>query len=126
MYTGLLLLYTLFSVSSFLGILWGADPYESSFLIRTLFFVTLLFSLIGIFALAGIWFSRKKQAVLAEHEKLAAFGMAFRRGVLLSGLAVAIIVLEAGSILNIGNAAAIFLLVVSVEMLFVYKTEKLH
>jgi hypothetical protein len=121
MNTVLLLLYTLFSVSSFFGILWGADPYESSFLIRMLFFVTLFFSLIGIFSLAGIWFSRKKRGILEEHEKLSVFGIAFRRGILLAGLAVAMIALEAGSILNIGNALAIFLLVVSVEMLFAYR-----
>jgi len=121
MNTALLLLYTLFSVSSFLGILWGADPYESSFLIRMLFFVTLFFSLVGIFSLAGIWFSRKKRDILGEHEKLSALGIAFRRGILLAGLAVAMIALEAGSILNIGNALATFLLVVSVEMLFAYQ-----
>lgn len=121
MYAALLLTYTLFSISSFLGILLGADPYESGFLIRTLFFVTLFFSLVGIFALGGVWFSKRKLRILPEHEKLLVFGGAFRRGVLLASLAVSIIALETFSILNIGNAAAMFLLVVSVEVLAVYR-----
>jgi len=110
----LLLVFTIFSLLSFGGILWGANPYESGALIKTLFFVTLFFSATGIFSLSSILISRVLKKSLA-------FDTAFRRSLLLAMLAVAIVALEAGSILNIGNAFALFMLVVALEMLAVYR-----
>jgi len=114
MNTILLLVFTLFSLLSFSGILWGADPYTSNALIKSLFFLTMFFSTMGVFALSGIWLSRVIKKPLA-------FDVAFRRGLLLAMLAVAIVALEGGSILNIGNAFAVFMLVVALEMVAVYR-----
>ncbi|MBI1888658.1 MAG: hypothetical protein HYS15_01870, partial [Candidatus Spechtbacteria bacterium] len=58
---------------------------------------------------------------LALWRKTVAFGTAFRRGMLLSTLGVGLAVFQTFSILNIGNAFAAFLLIVSLEMLAVYK-----
>lgn len=91
-----------------------ADPYASGPLIKSLFFVTLFFSAMGIFALGGIWGSR----LIARP---VTFGIAFRRGLLLAMLAVSIVALQAGAILNIGNAFAVFLLAVTLEMLALCK-----
>jgi len=108
MNTALLLVFTLFSLFSFAAILFGANPYTSNFLIRILFFTTLFFSLMGIFSLAGAWISKS-------------FETSFRRGFLLAALFLAFVLLENFSVLNIGNAFAVFLLVVAVEMIVVYK-----
>ena len=114
MHTALLLVFTIFSLASFGGILWGADPYSSNFFIRTLFFVTLFFALAGLFALLYRWISSLAQRPLS-HE------VAFRRGFLLATLSVSFVVLQALSLLNLGNAFAVFLVVVSVEMFTTYK-----
>lgn len=114
MNTVLLLMFTLFTLASFGGILWTADPYTSGPLVRSLFFVTLFFVAMGVFALGGMLGSRLIGKPLV-------FGVAFRRGLLLAMLTVAIVALEAGSILNITNAFAVFLLVVTMEMMAVYK-----
>ncbi|MBI1888405.1 MAG: hypothetical protein HYS15_00495 [Candidatus Spechtbacteria bacterium] len=51
MHATLLLLFTFFSGASFLGILFGANPYSSGVSIRILFFMTLFFSLAGILSM---------------------------------------------------------------------------
>lgn len=115
--TILLFVFTLFSLISFGGILWGADPYTSGALIKTLFFVTLFFAATGVFSLGGVWFSRLvKKALTLE--------AALRKGILLAMLFVAIVALEAGSILNIGNAFAVFMLVITLEMLAISRNIK--
>lgn len=114
MHTALLLIFTTFSLASFLGILWGADPYSSNFFIRLLFFVTLFFALGGMFALLYRWISFLLHGPLS-HE------VAFRRGFLLSVLSVFFLALQALSLLNLGNAFAVFLVVVSVEMFTTYR-----
>lgn len=114
MNTVLLFVFTLFSLASFGGILWVADPYTSGPIVKTLFFITLFFLALGVFALGGIWGSRLLGKPLP-------FGSAFRKGLLLAMLAVAIVALEAGSILNVGNAFAVFLLVVTLEMMALYR-----
>ena len=114
MHTALLLVFTIFSLASFLGILWGADPYSSNFFIRILFFGTLFFALGGIFALLHRWISSLVRRPLS-HE------VAFRRGFLLATLSVALVVLQALSLLNLGNAFAVFLVIISVEMFTTYR-----
>jgi len=114
MNTVLLLIFTIFSLVSFIVILWGADPYSANSLVRTLFFVTLFFSFVGAFSLLGLWVSRLFSKPLS-------FDTAFRRGFLLASLAISLVLLETFSVLNIGNAFAAFLIVVSMEMLAVYK-----
>lgn len=121
MNTLLLFIFTIFSLFSFSGILLGADPYTSGAMIKILFFVTLFFSAIGVFAMSGIWGSRLLATLRPAHGKPLAFNVAFRRGLLLALMSVAIVALEAGSILNVGNAFAVFLLVVTLEMIAVYK-----
>lgn len=110
----LLWIFTVFSLASFFGILWGADPYSSGFFIRTLFFLALFFSLTGMFSLLGLFVAKLKR-------KPHALEATFRRAVLLAALAASVTVLETFSILNIWNAFAAFLFVVSLEMLAIYK-----
>jgi len=62
----------------------------------------------GIFILIGVWISKS-------------MATAFRRGFLLAALALAIVLLENFSVLNLGNAFAVFLLIVAVEMIVIYK-----
>lgn len=114
MHTALLLVFTIFSLASFVGILWGADPYSSNFFIRILFFVTLFFGLAGIFALLHRWISFLVRRPLS-------YEVAFRRGFLLAALSVSFVVLQALSLLNLGNAFAVFLVVISVEMFTIYR-----
>lgn len=114
MHAILLFIFTLFSVISFFGILFGANPYSSGASIRILFFMTLFFSLAGIFSMFHVLPS-------ALWRKTVAFETAFRRGMLLSALGVGLAVFQTFSMLNIGNAFAAFLLVVSLEMLALYK-----
>lgn len=114
MNTALLFVFTLFSGISLGAIIWGADPNAASFFIRTLFFVTLFFSLMGLFSLFGIWISKLFKSPRS-------LGVIFRRGFLLSLLSVAIILLETFSALNMINALAILLVIVVIEMIAIYK-----
>lgn len=109
MHTALIFVFTSFSLVSFLGVLWGADPYSSDLFIRVFFFVTLFFTLAGLFALLHLWISALTRRALS-HEAT------FRRGFLLAALSVSFIALETISLLNLVNAFAIFLVVVAVEM----------
>jgi hypothetical protein len=108
MNTALILVFTLVSLISFIAILVGADPYTSNSFIRVLFFITLFFSLMGIFTLIG---ARVSKSMIT----------AFRRGFLLAALALSIVLLENFSVLNLGNAFAMFLLVVAIEMIATYR-----
>lgn len=114
MNTAFLLIFTLFSLASFIAILWGADPYSANFPVRILFFVTLFFAFIGLFSFINIWVSRFVSKPMA-------LGAAFRRGFLFSSLVISLILLQAFSALNIGNAIAVFLVVLAAEMIAVYK-----
>jgi hypothetical protein len=107
-------IFTAFSFASFLGVLFGTDPNSAGVFIRTIFFLSLFFSLAGAFALFGILISKLKRAPIL-------FETIFRRSILLAGLTTGVIVLEMFSSLNIWNAFAAFLLVVSLEMLAIHK-----
>lgn len=122
MHTALLLAFTIFSLASFVGILWGADPYSSNVFIRTLFFVTLFFALAGIFAHLYRWTSSLVHKVFRPAQgKPISHEVAFRRGFLLSVLSISLVILQTLSLLNPGNAFAVFLLVISVEMFTIYR-----
>ena len=111
----LLLVFSVFSMLSFGGILWGADPYTSGAAIKILFFVTLFFTASGFFTSCWIFGSR----LIGKPITL---GSAFRKGLLLALLAVTLVALEAGAILNIGNAFAVFMLVAALEMLAIARS----
>jgi len=81
------------------------------------FFVTLFFTASGLFTLGGIFVSRLIGKPIA-------LGSAFRKGLLLALLAVSLVALEAGAILNIGNAFAVFMLAVALEMLAISRGMK--
>lgn len=117
MYSALLFVFTLLSGISLGAILLGADPNTSPFFIGLLFFVTLFFSLVGLFTLLNIWISKALSRAMP-------FGTAFRRGSLLSLLSIALILLETFRALNILNAFAIFVVIVAVEMVAVYRNRK--
>ena len=119
MNTALLLIFTIFSLVSFIAILWGADPYSASPLVRTLFFVTLFFSLMGLFSLLGIWISKLFKGPRS-------LGVIFRRGSLLSLLTVSIVLLETFSALNMINALSILLVIIVIEMIAIYKNNGRH
>jgi hypothetical protein len=110
----LLWIFTVFSLASFLGILFGADPNSGGSFIRIIFFLALFLLLAGTFALLGIFVLKIKRTPLL-------FEAIFRRSILLAGLATSVIILETFSLLNVWNAFAVFLLVVSIEMLAIYK-----
>jgi len=112
--TVLLLVFTIFSLSSFIAIFVGSDPYSASLFIKVLFFLTLFFSLIGVFSILGVWVSR-------FGGRLSAFDVIFRRSMLLAVLALSLILLETFSALNIINTSATLLLIVSTELLFVHR-----
>ena len=114
MNAALLFIFTIFSLVSFGAILWGADPYSADLSVRTLFFASMFFSFVGIFTLFGIWGSKLFGRPLG-------FKAALRRGFLFSALAISIIILETFSVLNIGNVLAVFLVVVALEMIAIYK-----
>lgn len=114
MNTLLLFIFTLFAGISFFGILFGADPYTSGALLKSLFFITLFFSAMGISTLFWLFGVSLFRGSLA-------FGSALRKGLLLALLITALVALEAGGILNIGNAFAVFLLVVTLEMMAMYR-----
>ncbi len=115
MNSALLLVFTLFSLIAFSGILWGADPYTSGGLIKILFFITLFFTASGLFTFCGVFGSRLIGKPIA-------LGSALRKGLLLALLAVTLVALEAGAILNIGNAFAVFMLAVALEMLAIARS----
>lgn len=110
MQVALLLIFTLFSLSSFFVILWSADPYTTTSMVRALFFITSFFSFLGVFVLLNMGVSRIFKSPLH-------FSAAFRRGALFAALAFGFVFLEKFSILNIGNSLAMTLLTVSLEML---------
>lgn len=110
----LLLIFTLFSLTSFLSILFGVDPFHSSYIIIFLFFITMFLSLMGIFSLAGILGSKLSS-------KKAEYIVSLRRAFLLSILVISLVLLEKYFVLNVGNTASLFLLIVGMEMVFVYK-----
>ena len=114
MNTALLFIFTFFSLVSFGAILWGSDPYSAYSSIRALFFGSMFFSFVGIFTLFGIWGSKLLGRPLE-------FKAALRRGFLFSALAISIIILETFSVLNMGNVLAVFLIVVALEMVAIYK-----
>jgi hypothetical protein len=117
MYSALLFVFTLLSGISLGAILLGSDPDTSPFFIRLLFFVTLFFSLVGLFTLLNIWISKLVSRPMP-------FGTAFRRGSLLSLLSIALILLETFSALNILNALAILVVIVAVEIAAMYRSRK--
>lgn len=114
MHAALLLIFTLFSLSSFLVILWTSDPYTTTAVVRALFFITLFFSFLGVFVLLNM-------GVLRLAKRPLPFVAAFRRGFLFATLAFGFVVLEHFTILNIGNAFAIFLLTISLEMFIIHQ-----
>ena len=77
----LLLVFTAFSLSSFVAILVGSDPYSTNTLVRVLFFITMLLSMVGVFSIFGILIARFRDAALE-------FDVVFRRAIFLSGLVV--------------------------------------
>ena len=117
MYSALLFVFTLLSGISLGAILLGADPNTSPFFIRLLFFVTLFSSLVGLFTLLNIWIPRALSRPMP-------FGTAFRRGVFLSLLSIALILLETFRALNIVNAFAIFVVIVAMEIAAMYRNRK--
>lgn len=124
--TVLLFIFTVFSLASFSAILVGTDPYSASLFIRTLFFITLFFSFIGLFSISGLTLlsfrGKFKRVKFSEHaSKGIEVGMIFRRSMLLAILASSLILLETFSVLNLGNALAMFILIVAVEMLVIYR-----
>jgi len=119
MNTFLLLVFTIFSLFSFGAITYLSDPYFANIIIKTLFFVTMFFSLVGLFSLFGIWASRmfKRSKETIDDSEV------FRRGALIAGLCVMLVGLQTFSLLNIGNAFAVLLLVMGMEMAAVYKKQ---
>lgn len=115
----LLLVFTAFSLSSFVAILVGSDPYSTNTLVRVLFFITMLLSMVGVFSIFGILVARFRGASLE-------FDVVFRRAIFLSGLVVTLVLLESASLLNIVNSFSIFLLVVGFEMFITRKSQKSH
>lgn len=113
----LLLIFTLLSLSSLGAIIFGSDPYSASIYIRVLFFVTLFFSFLGVFSILGIYISRL-------FGSRPSFGVIFRRGFLFAAVSLFIILLETFSVLNAGNASAVFIIVVALELFAIYKTRK--
>lgn len=114
MNTVLLLIFTLFSLISFVAILVGTDPYSANVFIRVLFFTTLFFLFVGVLSVAGIFISKLTGARSGT-------GVLFRRGAILGALIMSLILLETFSALNVISASAVFLLAVSFELLAVYK-----
>lgn len=117
MNTVFLLIFTFFSLASFIAILWGADPYSANLPVRVLFFATLFFTFIGLLSFLNIWISKLLSKPMV-------FGVAFRRGFLFSSLVISLVLLQTFSVLNIGNAIAVFLVIVAAEMIAVYKNSQ--
>ena len=109
-----LAIFTLFSAISFSAILFGADPYSASDKLVVLFFLTLFFSLAGLFSLAGMLVGKVAR-------KSSEFAVSLRRGFLLATLVTSLVLIEKFFVLNIGNAAAIFMAIIAIEMIAVYK-----
>ena len=113
----LLLIFTLSSLASFLAILFSSDPYHSQKAIIFLFFVTMFLSIMGVFSLTWILGSK-------IGSKKIEYAVSLRRAFLLSALVTSLVLLEKYFVLNIGNTSSLFLLIVGVEMIFIYKNNK--
>jgi hypothetical protein len=112
----LLLVFTIFSLVSFGGVLWGADPYTTTTIVKSLFFVTLFLSVSGAFSLLNLWMAKL-------FRKPTSLDVCLRRGLLLGLLAVAIVSLETAGLLNFLNAFALLTLVVALEIVAIYRRQ---
>ena len=107
---------TSFSVVPFLGLLFFSDPFLASGTVIFMFFSAMFLSLAGIFSICG--------AVIAKFgNKKAEYTVFLRRGIFLGLVVLSMVLLQKFLVLNLGNASALVMLVVGMEMMFAYQTK---
>lgn len=105
---------TIISLASFVAVIYGVNPEDSTWWHIAIFYVSLLLTLIGVLFLAFIYIKRKlKKPIMAE-----TIHHPFRQSFLLSGFLVGLMVLRQSGRLNIISLVALIVCVLAMEIYF--------
>lgn len=91
------------------------DPYETDFFGFMLFYLTLLFSLLGTFFMASFAFRKAFNKFSLEYNLV---GMSFRQSFFFALLIVSLLILQGLKMLNLLNASILITLIVVLEFFF--------
>ena len=117
MYAALLLIFSIFSATSFSFVVVGTDPYSSGLLVHILFFISLFFSLAGGISLGAVLFLKTKKKNFSSL-------VLSRRSVLVSTLVVLLLLLYTYSLLNLLSLLTLSIAIVSAEIMAIKRDRR--